>query len=760
MNNYRIMKNSLILGFSLSLCVSCSSPSVNEDMDNYIDDLMSKMTLREKLGQMNLPTGGDLLSGPIVNSGLEAIRKQEVGGILNVKGVDKIYQLQRIAVEETRLGIPLIVGADVVHGYETIFPIPLAMSCTWDTTMVKQAARIAAKEASADGVSWTYSPMVDICRDARWGRISEGGGEDPYLGSLIAAAYIKGYQGNNMKNNDEIMSCVKHFAFYGASESGRDYNVCDLSRNCMYNEYFAPYKAAVEAGAGSIMSSFNTVDGIPATANKWLLTDVLRNEWGFDGFVVTDYNSIGEMHSHGYADMKKGSIKALLAGTDMDMVSHGFINTLEEAVKNGDISENMINDACRRILEAKYKLGLFDNPYKYCDTLRAKSDLFTEENRKIARNIASQTFVLLKNKNNILPLDGKKTIALIGPMANQQNNMCGNWSMGCSTDKHITVLEGLESALGGSAIVRYAKGSNIYFDEKIEKGATGIRPIERGENNLLLKEAMAIASSSDIIVAAVGECSEMSGESASRTDIRIPDAQRALLESLKSLGKPIVVVLFTGRPLDLTWELENVDAILNVWFAGSEAGDAIADVLLGKVNPSGRLTTSFPRSIGQVPIYYNSMNTGRPDNEDSTFNRFVSNYIDERNTPLYPFGYGLSYTEFEYGDMELSCDTISMTDKLKITIPVTNIGDCDGYETIQMYIRDFYADVVRPIKELKGFKKVFIQKGKTENITFEIESDDLRYYDSEFKFVVDPGDFDVMIGPNSANLQTKHFYLK
>lgn len=760
MDKHRVMKNILFLGVSLLFCFGCSEPSVDKEMDDYIDNLMSKMTLREKLGQMNLPTGGDLLSGPIVNNGLEAIRKQEVGGILNVKGVDKIYQLQRIAVEETRLGIPLIVGADVVHGYETIFPIPLAVSCTWDTTLVKRAARISAKEASADGVSWTYSPMVDICRDARWGRISEGGGEDPYLGGLISAAYIKGYQGDQMKNNDEIMSCVKHFALYGASESGRDYNVCDMSRNRMYNEYFRPYKAAVDAGAGSFMSSFNTVDGIPATANKWLLTDVLRNEWGFNGFVVTDYNSIGEMHSHGYADIKEGSIKALLAGTDMDMVSHGFINTLEEAVKSGAVSESMINDACRRILEAKYKLGLFDNPYKYCDTLRAKTDLFTEENRKAAREIASQTFVLLKNKNNILPLDGRKSIALIGPMANQQNNMCGNWSMGCSTDKHITVLAGLKSALGENAIIRYAKGSNIYFDEQTEKGATGVRPIERGDNDLLLKEALSIASSSDIIVAVVGECSEMSGESASRTDIQIPDAQRVLLKSLVSLGKPVVVVLFTGRPLDLTWESENVDAILNVWFAGSEAGDAIADVLLGKVNPSGRLTTSFPRSVGQVPIYYNSMNTGRPDNDSSSFNRFTSNYIDENNSPLYPFGYGLSYTKFEYGDMVLSSDTISMTDKLEVSVPVTNIGNYDGHETVQLYIRDLYADVVRPVKELKGFKKVFIRKGDTKNIIFEIKLDDLKYYNPELKFVADPGDFYLMVGPNSSDLQTKHFYLK
>lgn len=755
------MRKSLILGVSLLLCTSCSTPSVDKEMDAYIDALMGKMTLREKLGQMNLPTGGDLETGTIKNSGMsEAIRKQEVGGILNVKGVEKIYQLQRIAVEETELGIPLIVGADVVHGYETIFPIPLAMSCTWDTMLVQKAARIAATEASADGVSWTYSPMVDICKDARWGRIAEGGGEDPYLGSLISAAYIKGYQGEAMKNNDEIMACVKHFAFYGASEAGRDYNICDMSRNRMYNDYMMPYKAAVDAGVGSIMSSFNTVDGIPATANKWLLTDLLRGEWDFDGFVVTDYNSIGEMRSHGYADIKEAAVKALLAGTDMDMVTHGFLNQMEEAVNNGLVDEKDVDKACRRILEAKYKLGLFDNPYKYCDSIRAKTEIFTAENRKAAREIAAQTFVLLKNENGILPLDGKKRIALIGPMADQQNNMCGTWSMGCPTDKHVTVLQGLKTALGDKATIRYAKGSNIYFDEQTEKDATGARPIKRGDNKALLKEAMTVAQASDVIVAAVGECSEMSGESASRTQIQIPDAQRALLEQLVSLGKPVVVVLFTGRPLDLTWETTNVDAILNVWFAGCEAGDAIADVLLGKVNPSGRLTTTFPRSVGQVPIYYNSMRTGRPDDVDKHFNRFVSNYIDERTSPLYPFGYGLSYTKFEYGNMSISTEEMPMTGKLEVSVPVTNTGNLDGYETVQLYIHDLYADVVRPIKELKGFKKVFIKKGQTENVTFKITADDLKYYNSELKYVADPGEFDVMVGPNSADLQVKKFILK
>lgn len=752
----RFINNIMLLIF----LTGCTATDKDAKVESYIDNLLSRMTLREKIGQMTLPTGGDLVSGSVKNSELsESIRKGEVGGILNVKGVEKISELQRIAVEESRLGIPLIVGADVVHGYETIFPIPLAMSCSWDTTLIERAARISAIEASADGVSWTYSPMVDICRDARWGRIAEGAGEDPYLGSLIATAYVRGYQGDNMKEEDEIMSCVKHFALYGASESGRDYNVVDMSRNRMYNGYFSPYKAAVEAGAGSVMSSFNTVDGIPATANKWLLTDVLRNEWGFDGLIVTDYNSIGEMQAHGYAaDLKEASARALMAGTDMDMVSCGYIKTLEESVKDGRVDESLIDKACRKVLEAKYKLGLFDNPYKYCDDIRAKTELFTPEHRQAAREIAARTFVLMKN-NNILPLKGNEKIALVGPLADARNNMCGTWSMGCKTDGHISVYDGLKRALGTDVSIRYAKGSNLYYDEDTEKGATGGHPLEREDDALMLKEALNIASSSDIIIAAVGECAEMSGESASRSDIRIPDAQRSLLKALFGTGKPVIILLFTGRPLDLSWESEHAAAILNVWFGGSESGDAIADVLYGKVNPSGRLTTSFPRSIGQVPIYYNHMNTGRPDGDDARFNRYESNYIDESNTPLYPFGYGLSYTEFKYGDASLSRDTISSNEKIEVSVPVTNNGNYDGIETVQLYIRDLYADVCRPVKELRSYKQVFIPRGKTENVRFTLSVEDLKYYDSKGKYTVESGDFDLMVGPNSSNVQRKHFYL-
>lgn len=608
--------------------------------------------------------------------------------------------------------IPLIVGADVIHGYETIFPIPLALSCSWDTLAIQRMARISAIEASADGICWTFSPMVDICRDARWGRIAEGSGEDPYLGSLLAKAYVHGYQGDSMQGKDEILSCVKHFALYGASEAGKDYNTVDMSHLRMYNEYFAPYRAAVEADVGSVMSSFNIVDGIPATANKWLLTDVLRDEWGFQGLLVTDYNSIAEMSIHGVAPLKEASVRALQAGTDMDMVSCGFLNTLEESLKEGKVTEAQIDAACRRVLEAKYKLGLFADPYKYCDTLRAEKELYTPEHRAVAREVAAETFVLLKNENHLLPLEEKGKIALIGPMADARNNMCGMWSMTCTPSRHGTLLEGIRSAVGDKAEILYAKGSNVYYDAEMEKGAVGIRPLERGNDQQLLAEALRTAARADVIVAAVGECAEMSGESPSRTNLEIPDAQQDLLKALVKTGKPVVLLLFTGRPLILNWESEHIPSILNVWFGGSETGDAVADVLFGKAVPCGKLTTTFPRSVGQLPLFYNHLNTGRPDPDNRVFNRYASNYLDESNEPLYPFGYGLSYTDFVYGDLQLSSETLPKNGNLTASVTVTNKGNHDGYETVQIYLRDIYAEVARPVKELKGFDRIFLKKEK------------------------------------------------
>ena len=747
-----------------ALCVlllsSCSSSlkEGDKEMDQYITNLMGKMTLHEKLGQLNLPSGGDLVTGNVNSEELEGlVRNQEIGGFFNVKGIRKIVDLQRIAIDSTRLGIPLLVGADVIHGYETIFPIPLALSCSWDTLAVERMARISAVEASADGINWTFSPMVDICRDARWGRIAEGSGEDPYLGSLMAKAYVRGYQGNNMQGNDEILACVKHFALYGASESGRDYNVVDMSCLRMYNEYLAPYKAAVDAGVGSVMSSFNIVDGIPATANKWLLTDLLRDEWGFGGLLVTDYNSIAEMSSHGVAPLKEASIRALQAGTDMDMVSCGFLNTLEESLKEGKVTEEQINAACRRVLEAKYKLGLFSDPYKYCDTLRTREKLYTAEHRSSARTIATETFVLLKNDHHLLPLDIKGKIALIGPMADARNNMCGMWSMTCTPSRHGTLLEGIRSAAGDKAEILYAKGSNIYYDAETEKAATGIRPLERGDNRQLLDEALRIAARADVIVAALGECAEMSGESVSRTNLEIPDAQQDLLKALVKTGKPVVLLLFTGRPLVLNWEATNVHSILNVWFGGSETGDAVADVLFGKVAPSGKLTTTFPRSVGQLPLFYNHLNTGRPDPDNRIFNRYASNYLDESNEPLYPFGYGLSYTDFVYSDLQISSETLPKNGELTVSVTVTNKGNYDGYETVQLYLRDIYAEIARPVKELKGFKRIFLKSGESRDINFVITENDLKFYNSGLEYIYEPGEFDVMVGSNSRDVQTKRF---
>lgn len=754
---YQYLLLGVLYGLLLSSC-SLSAEEGDKEMDRYIANLMGKMTLHEKLGQLNLPSGGDLVTGNVNSAELtKMVRNQEIGGFFNVKGIRKIVDLQRIAIDSTRLGIPLLVGADVIHGYETIFPIPLALSCSWDTLAVERMARISAVEASADGICWTFSPMVDICRDSRWGRIAEGSGEDPYLGSLLAKAYVRGYQGNNMQGKNEILSCVKHFALYGASESGKDYNVVDMSRQRMYNEYLAPYKAAVEAGVGSVMSSFNLVDGIPATANKWLLTDLLRNEWGFCGLLVTDYNSIAEMSSHGVAPLKEASVRALQAGTDMDMVSCGFLNTLEESLKEGKVTEEQINAACRRVLEAKYKLGLFSDPYKYCDTLRAEKELYTIAHRAVAREIAAETFVLLKNEDHLLPLERKGKIALIGPMADARNNMCGMWSMTCTPSRHGTLLEGIRSAAGDKAEILYARGSNIYHDAELEKGGAGIRPLERGNELQLLDEALHTAARADVIVAALGECAEMSGESASRTELGIPDAQQDLLKALVKTGKPVVLLLFTGRPLVLNWEDANVHSILNVWFGGSETGDAIADVLFGKVTPGGKLTTTFPRSVGQLPLYYNHLNTGRPDPDSHSFNRYSSNYLDMSNEPLYPFGYGLSYTNFSYGNLQLSSDVLSRNGELTVSVTVTNDGDFDGYEIVQMYLHDIYAEISRPVKELKGFERIFLKKGESREVKFVITEDDLRFYNSGLQYVYEPGEFDVMVGANSRDVQTERF---
>lgn len=734
-------------------------------MDKFINNLMSKMTIQEKIGQLNLPTAGDFVTGQAKNSNTaEKIKKGEVGGMFNIKGAEKIKEAQRVAVEESRLKIPLIFGLDVIHGYETAFPIPLGLAATWDMASIEKSARVAAVEASADGINWTFSPMVDITRDPRWGRFSEGSGEDPFLGGAIAKAMVRGYQGDNtFKRNDYIMACVKHFALYGAAEAGRDYNTTDMSHIRMYNEYFYPYKAAVEAGAGSVMASFNEVDGIPATANKWLMTDVLRKQWGFDGFVVTDFTGISEMISHGIGDLQEVSARALDAGIDMDMVSEGFLSTLEKSLKEGKVTEEQINRACRRILEAKYKLGLFENPYKFCDVNRAKTQIFTPENRKIAREIAAQSFVLLKNDKNVLPLKKQGTIAVVGPLAEARENMTGTWSVAADFSKPSTIVEGLKEVVGNEANILYAKGSNLSEDKAYEDRATMFgKTLHRDDRSdeQLLQEALAVAAKADVIVAALGESAEMSGESSSRTNLDMPDVQHKLLEALLKTGKPVVLVLFTGRPVTLVWENENVPAILNVWFGGSETAQAVGDVLFGDVNPSGKLPATFPKSVGQIPLFYNHKNTGRPLEDGKWFEKFRSNYLDIDNEPLYPFGYGLSYSNFTYGDVVLNSNTLDSKGEITASIDVTNTSNKDGYEVVQLYIRDLVGSVTRPVKELKGFDKLLIKAGETKTVTFKINAELLKFYNSDLNYVWEPGDFDVMIGGNSRDVKTARFTLQ
>ncbi|WP_129660189.1 beta-glucosidase BglX [Bacteroides fragilis] len=733
------------------------------DMDRFIDQLMKKMTLEEKIGQLNLPVTGEITTGQAKSSDVaKRIRNGEVGGLFNLKGVERIREVQRQAVEESRLGIPLLFGMDVIHGYETIFPIPLGLSCTWDMKAIEESARIAAVEASADGISWTFSPMVDVSRDPRWGRVSEGNGEDPFLGAAIARAMIRGYQGKDMSRNDEIMACVKHFALYGASEAGRDYNTVDMSRQRMFNEYMLPYQAAVEAGVGSVMASFNEVDGVPATGSKWLMTDVLRKQWGFDGFVVTDYTGINEMIDHGMGDQQTVAALALNAGVDMDMVSDAFSGTLKKSVEEGKVSAAAIDAACRRILEAKYKLGLFDDPYKYCDVNRPKKQIFTKEHRAIARKTASESFVLLKNEG-VLPLSKKGTIAVVGPLANTRSNMPGTWSVAAVLDNAPSLVEGLREVVGDRAKVVTAKGSNLIGDADYEKRATMFgRELHRDNrtDRELLDEALKVAAGADVIVAALGESSEMSGESSSRTNLEMPDVQRMLLQELLKTGKPVVLVLFTGRPLVLTWEEEHVPAILNVWFGGSEAAYAISDVLFGDVNPSGKLTATFPQNVGQIPLFYNHKNTGRPLQEGRWFEKFRSNYLDVSNEPLYPFGYGLSYTTFAYSDIHLSSTEMSADGELTATVTVTNTGSRDGAEVVQLYIRDLVGSVTRPVKELKGFEKIFLKAGESRKVSFSITPELLKFYNYDLQFVCEPGDFDVMIGGNSRDVKKARFLLK
>jgi len=752
---------SIVFTLAVALCALTAQAVDQAKMNQFIDDLMGKMTLQEKIGQLNLPVTGDIITGSTVSGDVVGkIKAGQVGGLFNMKGVQSIRALQEVAVKQSRLGIPLIFGMDVIHGYETVFPIPFAMSMSWDMDAIRNSARIASIEATADGICWTFSPMVDICREPRWGRMSEGNGEDPFLGSAICRAMIEGYQGADLADKATMMACVKHFALYGAPEAGRDYNTVDMSHVRMFNEYFPPYQAGVDAGAGSFMTSFNVIDYIPATGNRWLMTEVLRDRWGFDGFVVTDYTAISEMINHGMGDLQTVSALALKAGTDMDMVADGFLGTLEQSLSEGKVTMADIDKACRRILEAKYKLGLFDDPYRYLDAKRAKKEIYTDEHRAEARKLATETFVLLQNKDNVLPLKRAGKIALVGPLANTRANMPGTWSVAAASDRYSTLVEAMRRAVDDKAEVMYAKGCNVCYDAELEKNSTMFGREMRDERpvDVMRDEAVRIAKECDVIVAAMGEPSEMSGESSSRSELTILDAQKDLLTALKATGKPIVLLNFSGRATVMDWEVENIPTILNVWFGGSEAADAICDVVFGDVAPSGKLTVTMPRNVGQIPIYYNHLNTGRPN--PKWFTKFTTNYLDVPNEPLFPFGYGLSYTTFQYSPMTLSSNSMTQNGNIQASVTVTNTGNCEGTEVVQLYIRDMVGSIARPVQELKGFERISLKPGESRTVNFTINADLLKFYNKDLNYVCEPGDFDVMIGPNSRDVQHKTFTLR
>ena len=743
---------------AVCLVAGCTAKS---PMDRYIDDLMGRMTLEQKMGQLNLHSVSGSLTGMKLSdddANLQAVREGKMGALYGSGDVLYLRLMQEEALK-SGAGIPLMFGQDVIHGMQTIFPIPLAQSTSWNMDLIERTASIAATEASASGINWVYSPMVDICRDARWGRIAEGAGEDPYLGGEVAKAYVRGYQGpDNSLDDHHVMVCVKHYALYGGAEAGRDYNSVFLSRQEALNGYMRPYQQAAFAGAGSYMSSFNEFEGIPASMNHYLLTELLRDTWGFDGFIVSDYTSISEQIAHGIGDLQEVSARSLQAGLDMDMNADGYVGTLEQSLKEGRIKEADIDRACRRILEAKYKLGLFEDPFKYLNPAR-ESELYTAEHRAAAREVARECQVLLKN-DGVLPLSKNARVAVVGPLAKDPDALAGCWSAGSHKGECVTLYDGIAEVARAS----YAEGSWLFLSKEQEEavrygmirsfvpGFVG-SPIHSVPQERLIAEAVAKAREADVIVACVGETDSMNGEAASRTDISLPDAQRQLLKALKATGKPVVMVLVTGRPLALVEEDATMNAILNVWSPGSEGGHAVADVLFGDYNPSAKLTTSFPRAVGQLPLYYNHKNTGRPQPDYDPFKKFVSAYLDELNGPLYPFGYGLSYTTFSYSEPTLRAAEMPLDGTVTASVTVTNTGARDGYETVQLYIHDVYATSTRPVKELKGFKKMFIPAGQSVTVEFPISAEDLSYYNHELQWVCEPGDFEIMTGPNSRDTQ-------
>jgi beta-glucosidase len=749
----------IILIFVSYSVVSWGQVNNKKQRDIFIKDLMQKMTLDEKLGQLNLVTPTSK-TGPFATKNvLEKLKDGSAGNVYSVMGPPEFVHSRAILADSTRLKVPFLNGLDIIHGFRTVFPIPLGLSCSWDTMLIEKTARVAAIEGSAVGYNWTFSPMVDISSDPRWGRVMEGSGEDPYLGGLIARAMVKGYQGKKLTDETSLMACVKHFALYGASEAGRDYNITDMSRLTMYQTYLPPFKAAIDAGAGSIMTAFNEVDGIPATANKWLMTDLLRDKWGFNGFVVTDYNAIQELIAHGFAeDYKHAAELSLNAGVDMDMASESMVASLKQSLQEGKVTMKQIDDACRRVLEAKYELGLFSNPYRNFDPAKADKVTLTAENIQVAKEAALKSMVLLKNDNNTLPLKKDCNVALIGPFANEQREMFSMWSFRGETEKVITMLDGIKKL---NPNVKFTKGTQVTDEPFFLKKSRQF--YDEDEQKQLVSDALDIANKSDVIVLVLGEALNMSGEAKSKTNLDLPNCQKELLKKLKATGKPVVLVLVNGRPITIEEDMEYADAVLEVWRPGTAAGDALADVLFGNYNPSGKLTMTFPRTVGQIPIYYNHKNTGRPfyPEKHKGLMAFSSYYLDQHNTPLFPFGYGLSYTTFNYGDIVLSETTLSGDKKvLNAKINISNTGDFAGEETVQLYIWDLVASITRPVRELKQFQKVFLQPGETKEVSFTITVEDLKFYNNQLKWDWESGKFNLYIGTNCQEVKEASFVWK
>ncbi|WP_075344381.1 beta-glucosidase BglX [Tenacibaculum agarivorans] len=727
----------------------------DETITEKVDSLLSKMSLEEKVGQMNQYSDFWDVTGPPPKEGvakdkLEDLKEGLVGSILNINSTEEARKLQKIAVEDTRLGIPLIMGYDVIHGHKTLAPIPLAEAASWDLEAIEKSARIAAIEASASGINWTFAPMVDISRDPRWGRVMEGAGEDPFLGSKIAKARIKGFQGDDLSKNNTIAACAKHFAAYGFSEAGRDYNPVDIGNSTLHNLVLPPFKAAVDSGVKTLMNSFNELNGIPATGSKYLQRDILKGKWGFDGFVVSDWASISEMVDWGHAEDNRDAARiAAIAGSDMDMEGYAYVNELAKLVKDGVIKEEIIDDAVRRILTVKFELGLFDDPYRYCDPVNEKENIGKKEHHDAVLDVAKKSIVLLKNENNLLPLkkQGQK-IALIGPLANDKNSSLGSWRLGSDDNTAVSVLEGLQNY----------KGNEILFEEGIDLfiGETDFRKeiVVNTTDNSKIKNAIATAKKADVVIMVLGEHGFQSGEGRSRTELDLPGLQQELLEEVYKVNKNIVLVLNNGRPLTIEWADKNIPCIVEAWQLGSQSGNAIANVLYGDYNPSGKLPMTFPRNVGQIPIYYNYKNTGRPVENVPVF---WSHYIDSENTPLYPFGHGLSYTTFEYKNLKVNSDKPTVNDSVKVTVDVQNTGDFDGKEVVQLYIRDLVGSITRPVKELKGFELISLKKGESKTVEFVLTKNELGFFDNNGDFIVEPGKFKVFVGGSSITKLEENF---